>query len=103
MLFRSIACNESVLGQATRLERPGRLLAIKYEDLITNPSKTLKDIAEFVMIPFERALQYHDKPLPVVSALTHPAPDKWLRQNRDAIDRILPMIRPTMEKMGYSV
>ena len=39
----------------------------------------------------------------VTKAVTAPKPDKWRSENPGEIERILPMIEPTMRKLGYEV
>ena len=88
---------------AEELTKAGKLIAVKYENLIENPTEVFKTITTFLGIPFETHMYRYNERLPIVSIMTKPQANKWKRQNPSAIDRIIPMIRPTMEKMDYPV
>jgi hypothetical protein len=101
--YQWVSYNEAVLRVADPLVRTGRLLPVKYEDLTRRPSEALKTITAFLGIPYERHMDRYDRKLPIVSRMTDPEPDKWKRQNSVAIERIVPIIRPTMHRMGYVI
>ena len=101
--YQWLTYNDAVLRVADSLAPAGRLLPVKYEDLTRRPSEALKTITAFLGIPFERHMDRYDRKLPIVSNMTDPEPDKWKRQNPAAIERIVPMIRPTMHRMGYAL
>lgn len=83
---------------------PDRTIKIKYEDLTANSAQTISKIAEFIEVPYEGRLKdFADKP-PVVSTplLDKPKADKW-KKNEEAINRIMPVIQPVMESLGYDL
>jgi hypothetical protein len=97
-----IRCNEAVL--AHREETGGRVpyLQVRYEDLIAEPGPVLRRIAEFVGVDFEAGgLAAHAEALPRINVVSAPERDKWRRQNPEGIERILPLVEPTMQRLGY--
>jgi hypothetical protein len=97
-----IRCNEAVL--AHREETRGRVpyLQVRHEDLIADPGPVLRRIAEFVGVDFEVAgLAAHAGTLPRINVVSAPDRDKWRRENPEAIERILPLVGPTMQRLGY--
>ena len=66
------------------------------------PGEVVKNICGFVDINYEDKLQeYAEKP-PVVSTALFEKPknDKW-KKNQATIEKILPMIEPMMNELGY--
>lgn len=96
-----IRCNQAVLDHRdwTRGEVP--YIQVSHENLVNRPVAVLRRIAEFVEIDFERSLGRFRSGLPRVNVVSQPVPDKWKRQNPKAIERILPLIAPMMERLGY--
>lgn len=82
-----------------------RVTTVRYEDLAADPVTTTRALCSFLEIPFEapveeKAGEARSKPVNVV---TPPEAGKWRRENPGEIERILPLIAPTMEKLGYEV
>jgi hypothetical protein len=96
-----IRCNEAVL--AHREEAAGRVpyLTLRYEDLISSPADVLAQVAEFLELDFQRDFGHLAGHLPEINAVSAPDRDKWRRKNPDAIRRILPLLEPTMRRLGY--
>ena len=97
-----IRCNEAVL--AHRAETGGRVpyLQVRYEELIADPGPVLRRIADFVGVGFEEGgLAAHAEALPRINVVSAPDRDKWRRENREAIERILPLVGPMMQRLGY--
>jgi len=75
---------------------------LRYEDLFERPVEMFREAFERLDIPFDAALRErcaHLAPTSIVKG--KPKKQKWKEHNPDAIERILPMIRPMMEEMGY--
>lgn len=79
---------------------PSRYLQVKYEDLIANPPKVIKEICKFLEIEYDQELQSVSENLPVVSTSTKPDPNKWLK-NKELICNVADIIDPMQTKLGY--
>lgn len=83
---------------------PGeRWLAVRYEELVESPEDEVGRIMSFLDLPYERevrskAVAARTQPVNVV---TPPERGKWRRENPTEIESILPLIAPTMERLGY--
>ncbi len=80
-----------------------RYRAIKYEQLVESPEEEVARLMEFLELDLESAVKEkataaRTKPVNVV---TPPERGKWRRENRAEIERVLPLIAPTMEALGY--
>ncbi|MEA3337466.1 MAG: sulfotransferase [Chloroflexota bacterium] len=96
-----VRCNEAVLEHRSQTGAAVPYLTIRYEDLIGNPGPVLRQIAQFLHIDYERDLARFSSDLPQINVVSSPAQDKWRRQNRDAIERVRPLIAPMMHQLGY--
>ncbi len=74
-----------------------------YEDLVAQPEDEVGRLLGFLELPYETAVR--DKAAAArtqpVNVVTPPEAGKWRRENPEEIERILPLIRPTMEALGY--
>jgi hypothetical protein len=95
-----VACNEAVLEYAAT---PGALplLALRYEDLVADSDAVLSQIAAFIGLSPDDIPAY-GRPLPEVNIVSRPEADKW-RREADLIQRVEPLIAPTMARLGYSL
>lgn len=80
-----------------------RQLTVRYETLADRPEEEVGRILGFLELPYEAAVRdkaeaARSKPVNVV---TPPERGKWRRENPMEIESILPLIRPTMEALGY--
>jgi hypothetical protein len=94
-----IRCNEAVLSH--RDENPSIHLTIRYEDLVKSPRSTLGEIADFLSLDPAELTRLGTR-LPQVNVLSKPEPEKWRRQNPEAIQRISPLIQPMMARLRYA-
>lgn len=96
-----IRCNEAVL--AHREQTAGRVpyLTVRYEELVAEPAAVLRRVAGFIGVKYGEELGRFGDGLPRINVVSAPGREKWRRQNPEAIGRILPLIRPTMERLGY--
>jgi hypothetical protein len=96
-----IRCNEAVLGHRERTRGEVPYLTVRYEDLVADPVAVLRRIVGFIGVDFEHSLGRFRSGLPRVNVVSKPDLDKWKRRNPEAIQRILPLIQPMGEKLGY--
>ncbi|MFP5351512.1 MAG: sulfotransferase family protein [Actinomycetota bacterium] len=76
---------------------------VRYEDLVADPEEEVGRLMGFLELPYESAVRAkaaaaRTKPVNVV---TPPEQGKWRRENPTEIENVLPLIRPTMEALGY--
>lgn len=95
-----IRCNEAVLSHRAKQQLP--CLTLTHESLIAEPSTALIQIADFIDVDYKTNFARFAEDLPQINAISAPEQAKWRRQNPDAIRRILPLIAPMMEKLGYN-
>ncbi|MGD8623731.1 MAG: sulfotransferase [Anaerolineae bacterium] len=96
-----IRCNQAVLDHRRQTQGRVPYLTVRYEDLIDDPAPVLRAVAGFVGVDFEAGLGHFADQLPRINVVSAPARDKWRRQNPEAIDRIVPLIAPMMDRLGY--
>ena len=80
-----------------------RWLPVRYEELVQSPEDGVGRIMSFLDLPYEgevrsKAAAARTRPVNVV---TPPERGKWRRENPTEIANILPLIAPTMERLGY--
>ena len=98
-----IRCNEAVLQHRDAAAGSIPYLTLRYEDLVADPRTALQSMAGFLDIDFAANFgQYADK-LPEINVVSTPDVEKWRRKHGAEIERILPLIEPTMERLGYEV
>lgn len=77
-------------------------IQLRYEDLFERPVEMFQAAFEQLDVPFTDALRArcaHLQPTSIVKGA--PKQQKWKEHNPEAIERILPMIRPMMLELGY--
>jgi hypothetical protein len=99
--YQWIRCNEAVLTHREHTQGRVPYLTLRYEDVIANPEPVFHQIADFIGVDFEVSFKHISGGLPRINVVSEPDPNKWLSQNGEAIERILPLIQPMMEKLGY--
>jgi hypothetical protein len=91
-----------MLTECAKSQYDGRVLQIQLEHLAADPSRWLRQLAEFVELPYDDYFQSVAADFPVVNSPDNDtSPDKWRYQKRDMVKSILPMIQPMMERLGY--
>ncbi len=98
--FQWLSSHEHALNSFEKLETH-RWTPVKYEDLVANPEKVIRELCMFIDIPYEGKLKALAEKPPVVSTNTKPDPNKW-QKNKDRLEKIKPMIAKMQEKLGYS-
>ena len=73
-----------------------------YEDLFVRPVDMFREVFDKLEIPFTREIEARCTCLQPTSIVRgSPQRQKWKKRNPEAIERILPLIRPMLEEMGY--
>jgi hypothetical protein len=94
-----VACNEAVLDARPAVE-PSRWHELSYEDLLAAPREVLGRLFETLGLNVPSDLE-RVVGTPTRTTLTDPRPEKWREQNPEAIERILPLVRPVEARLGY--
>lgn len=102
--FQWVACTEAILA-ARELVDPDRWVETSYERFTLDPedetARLLTELRLSVDAPvIARAAQLDRH---VTKATSPPRPDKWRDENVDEVERILPILAPTMRRLGYEV
>jgi hypothetical protein len=98
-----IACNEAVL-EARGAVDPSRWHELAYEDLTSAPVETARALFERLDLSFETSVSEHARALPdrpSFTAITKPRADKWREEHGAEIERMLPLIAPVAQRLGY--
>ncbi|MBA2424323.1 MAG: sulfotransferase [Actinobacteria bacterium] len=96
-----IACNEAVLAARDRIE-PSRWIEIAYEDLLADPVSELRRLyRQLGLEVVEKTREEVLARIPARTTLTDPEPEKWRRQNPEAVERILPLVAEVERRLGY--
>jgi hypothetical protein len=98
-------CNEAVL-EARSSMAPERWIEITYDRLVADPEGELSRVHEAVGLEFNGAAREAAAALPsrtAPTALTPPRADKWREENREAVERVLPLVAGVAGRLGYSV
>ena len=76
---------------------------IVYEDLLGKPVETFRRVFTQLDISYTDEIRKHCEDLSSkpYNAFSRPRLDKWKEENRERIERIMPMISGIMESMGY--
>ena len=102
--FQWQACME-VLLQARERAGGERWVEIRYEDLVARPEEETGLLLSGLRLPETQEILHRARELDrhVAKAITPPRPEKWREENPEEIERILPVIAPTMARLGYSL
>ena len=98
-----IANNEAALDGRESVD-PSRWFEVAYEDLVASPVETAERICGDLGLAFDPAIEEYAAALgsrPSSTTLSAPRPDKWKQQNREPIERILPLTAPIERRLGY--
>jgi hypothetical protein len=91
--------NDIALDDLSRLPRE-RWTALSYADFVRDPRTAVQKLCEFAKFEFDAELVASlEKPLPLSAyTLTPPAPEKW-RANAAMVERVLPKVRSTLDRL----
>jgi len=98
-----IANNEAALDGREGVD-PSHWLEVAYEDLVASPVETAERLCGDLGLVFDPAIEEYAAALgsrPSSTTLSAPRPDKWKQQNREPIERILPLTAPIERRLGY--
>jgi hypothetical protein len=99
--FQWVSANRRALD-AKRAIPQEQWIHLRYEDIFERPVEMFRDAFERLGIPLTADLQARCANLQPTSIVKgKPKRQKWREHNPEAIERILPMIRPLMLEMGY--
>ena len=101
--YQWITANRMAL-EARDLIPPDQWIQLRYEDIFERPVEMFRPVFERLGIPFTAELETRCRNLtrrPTSIVKGAPMKQKWKRHNPEAIERILPMIAPTMRELGY--
>ncbi len=98
-----IACNEAVLAARDEIA-PERWVDVSYEDVVERPEEELERVQRALGLAVAPAVVEFAAELPrtPINVVTPPRREKWRDQNREAIERILPLVEPTERRLGYA-
>lgn len=99
--FQWISANSLALEAKVSIP-PEQWIELRYEDIFERPVDLFQDIFEQLRLPFDDAMRARCRNLQPTSVVKGvPMKEKWKLHNRDAIERILPVISPLMRRLGY--
>jgi hypothetical protein len=93
---------EAVL--AFRARHPADVLQIRYEDLITDPTRIVGELAGNLGLMWSgRAARYAQAAPLSPTIISKPAPDKWIINYRAEVETVISKIEATARAIGYDV
>lgn len=105
--IREIAAHQYVSSYETALDDlaaipASRVVDITFEELLSRPLATISGLLEALDLPVTSDVSAMAENLSAHEVQTNspPHPDKW-KNRADDIRRVLPIIRPTMKRLGY--
>lgn len=100
--FQWQSCHQLILKEIAKPKYAKRVLRVKLEDLTTQPQLWLKEIVEFVELPYDDYFESMVTHLPIVNSPDNDTSmEKWKQQHREQIERVMPMIKETMQQLEY--
>lgn len=102
--FQWISTNEALV-EAKESIAAKDWVDIKYENLVLEPEKSIQKIFGQLQLDYNTDVEEFVSTLDrhVTNTESKPAIGKWRNQNPERVRRILGMIEPTMEKLGYDM
>ncbi len=99
--FQWVSANRLAL-EAKKAIPQEQWIHLRYEDIFEQPVEMFRDAFNRLGLPFTADLEARCANLQPSSIVKgKPKRQKWREHNPEAIERILPMIRPLMLEMGY--
>jgi tetratricopeptide (TPR) repeat protein len=94
-----------------RAEMALRYLPVRYDAMVTDQEATVRSILDFIGVPFdERCLSFHENRRYARTAsyaqVAEPLYERSLnryRHYRQHLEPVIPILRPTIERLGYTV
>ncbi|OGI09175.1 MAG: hypothetical protein A3I68_07285 [Candidatus Melainabacteria bacterium RIFCSPLOWO2_02_FULL_35_15] len=97
--FQWISSNKAAIEGLKEIEEK-RKYTISYEDLSNNTYSVIKELCDFIEIPFSGQLRNISYKPPDVNYVSRPQKEKW-KKNAALIEKIYPQIEPVMKELGY--
>lgn len=99
-----IAANQAMLASKKGVPQ-GQWIEVLYEDILKSAADTFREIYKKIDLPFTDSIKRHCETLVAnpYNAFSTPRLEKWKEENRERIERIIPLITPTMIQMGYEL
>lgn len=102
--FQWVAVNEALLDAREHVD-PARWMEVAYERFVDAPIEETASLLQRLGLDADAAVLDRaanlDRNVSKV-AVTPPRPDKWREEHAEEIERILPLIAPTMRRLGYT-
>lgn len=103
--YQWLTANRMALDARKQIPR-SQWIQLCYEDIFDRPVEMFRELFEQLDIPFDQSLESHcaslsRRPTSIVKGM--PKRQKWTEHNPEAIERILPVIRPMMKELGYDM
>jgi hypothetical protein len=82
-----------------------RAVRVRYEDLVDSPEDEVGRVLEFLGVPYDASLRAKAASVRTtpVNVVTPPERGKWRKENPAEIEAVVPLLRPTMEALGYAL
>jgi hypothetical protein len=103
--FQWSASNDAVLAAREAIDQD-RWSELTYEAFVEAPGEMTARLLERLRLPVEDAVLDYARELDrnvTKVAVTAPRPDKWRQEHPAEIQRVLPLISPTMRRLGYAL
>jgi hypothetical protein len=97
-----VEANEAVLS-AREAVPPGQWVDLVYEDMLKVPVETFERVFAQLGISFTDEIRSHcdDLAAKPYNAFSAPRLEKWKEENRERIERVIPVIAGMMGRLGY--
>ncbi len=99
--FQWISSNKAALDGLSKIDN-SRKYTLTYEDLAENTYDVMKNLCEYVEIPFSNELEGLSRKPPLVNFVTKPEKEKW-KKNINLIQNVYPIIAPMMKELNYTL
>ncbi len=102
--FQWRSCHEHMLAETAKDQYRGRVMQLRLEEFVAEPERQMAELAEFLDLEYDDYFKAAAADLPVVNSPdNNVSRDKWQGENRQLIERVMPMIAPMMERLGYEI
>jgi hypothetical protein len=102
--FQWRSCHEFMLAETVRDCYRDRVMRVRLEDFVADPEFGLKQLADFLDLPFDDYFREVSRDLPIVNSPDgNVSQDKWRGENVKLIESVMPLIAPTMRRLGYEI
>ena len=82
-----------------------RAVRVRYEDLVDSPEDEVGRVLGRLGVPYDASLRAKAAAIRTtpVNVVTPPERGKWRKENPAEIEAVVPLLRPTMEALGYAL